>query len=149
VGALRRELPERERPFRLPFGDVIPLLAFYAANMIVYWAGWETNQKLFIAVLIGYVVLVLLRFVGRRRHGESLVNLDFRIGAVWLLPWFAAMALISWLFDPATHPNLFNWVFLINAVVAVAVYFLAMRFRLPKEATLERVKEAEEEARAE
>ncbi|HEY4270250.1 MAG TPA: APC family permease, partial [Galbitalea sp.] len=144
VGALRRELPDRDRPFRLPFGDVIPLLAFYAANMIVYWAGWATNQKLFICVLVGYVVLVVLRIAGRGRG--NLAKLDLRVGAVWLLPWFAAMALVSWLCDPTSHPELFNWVFLVNAVVAVAIYSLAMRYRLPKADTEERIREAEEEA---
>ncbi len=39
IGALRREMPERERPFRVPFGDVLPFLALYASNLIVYWAG--------------------------------------------------------------------------------------------------------------
>ena len=112
--------------------------------MIVYWAGWATNQKLFIAVLVGYVVLVVLRFASTRR-GKSIVDLNFRVGAVWLLPWFAAMALISWLCDPQSHPALFNWVFLINAVVAVGIYFLAMRFRLPKDETQARIREVEKE----
>jgi len=43
LAALRRQLPEQERPFRVPGGDVIPFLAFYASNLIVYCAGWETN----------------------------------------------------------------------------------------------------------
>ena len=33
--ALRREMPDRDRPFRLPGGDVIPFLAFFSSNMIV------------------------------------------------------------------------------------------------------------------
>ena len=38
--AMRRQMPDLERPFKLPFGDVIPFLAFYSSNLIVYWAGW-------------------------------------------------------------------------------------------------------------
>lgn len=38
LAALRRTMPDRERPFRVWGGDAIPLLAFYSANMIVYWA---------------------------------------------------------------------------------------------------------------
>ena len=41
LAAMRRQMPDRERPFRVPFGDVIPFLAFYASNLIVYWAGWD------------------------------------------------------------------------------------------------------------
>jgi amino acid transporter len=144
VGALRRAEPTRDRPFRLPFGDVIPLLAFYAANMIVYWAGWETNSKLFVIVLIGYLLLLVLRIVARIRGTDQ--RLDLWIGAVWLLPWLAAMALISWLCDPSTHPDLFPWVFLINAGVAAGIYFLAMRFRLPKDRIDEHIAEAVREA---
>ena len=76
----------------------------------------------------------------------SIAPLDLRIGAVWLIPWFAAMVLVSWLCDPSSHPELFNWVFLINGFVAVAIYLLAMRFRLPTSATQARIREAEEEA---
>lgn len=143
VGALRRVEPARHRPFRLPGKDVIPLLGFYAANMIVYWAGWQTNQKLFATILLGYVILLIWQLVGRARGSRP--PLDIRSGAAWLLPWLAAMALISWLCDPASHPELFGWVFLINAVVAVAVYLLAMRLRLPKEHIDELIAEADEE----
>jgi amino acid transporter len=144
MGALRRELPDRERPFRLPGKDAIPLLAFYAANMIIYWAGWETNSKLFITVLIGYLVLAIFQLVGRRNKNRT--RLQFRAGAIWVLPWFVAMALISWLCDPTDHPKLFGWVFLINAVVTVSIYFLAMKTRLSREQIEENVKEAENES---
>jgi amino acid transporter len=144
VGVLRRVEPERERPFKLPFKDVIPLLGFYAANMIVYWAGWATNSKLFATILIGYVLLLIFQLVGKARGDRP--KLDFREGAVWLLPWFAAMALISWLCDPEAHPELFGWVFLINIVVTVVIYFLAMRFRLSKERTDEHIRDAEDES---
>ncbi|BDZ48276.1 amino acid permease [Frondihabitans sucicola] len=144
LGALRREMPERERPFRLPGGDAIPLLAFYAANMIIYWGGWSTNSKLFVTILIGYVLLVVFQLSGRRKANRPL--LEFKAGAVWVLPWFAAMALISYFFDPATHPSLFNWVFLINIVVTVAVYYLAMRMRLPRDRVDEHIRDAENES---
>ena len=68
------------------------------------------------------------------------------VAAGWLLPWFAAMALISWLCDPETHPELFGWVFLINIVVTVVIYFLAMRFRLSRERTDEHIRDAEDES---
>ena len=56
------------------------------------------------------------------------------------------MALVSWLCDPGAHPELFGWVFLINAVVTVVVYLLAMRFRMPKASIDDHIAEAEEEA---
>ena len=68
MAALRRDEPDRERPFRLPGGDVIPFLGFYAANMIVYWGGWDVNKKLFLTVLIGYVVLAGYQLIGRHHR---------------------------------------------------------------------------------
>jgi amino acid transporter len=144
VGALRREMPERERPFRLPGGDVIPLLAFYAANMIIYWGGWATNAKLFITILIGYLLLVIFQVTGRNSGRRP--RLEFKAGAMWVLPWFAVMALVSWLCDPASHPHLFFWVFLINAVVTVVIYYVAIRTRLPKDRVEAHIHEAENES---
>ncbi len=105
LAILRRELPELHRPFRLPGEDIIPLLAFYSANMIVSWAGWITNQKLFATIIIGYVLLLVFELVGDRRLKPAL---DFKAGAVGVLPWFVAMALVSWLMDPKAHPDLFG-----------------------------------------
>lgn len=60
LAAMRRQLPDYPRPFKLPGGDVIAFLAFYCSNLIVFWAGWATNWKLFIAVALGFVMLLAL-----------------------------------------------------------------------------------------
>ena len=143
VAALRREMPKRERPFRLPGGDIIPFLAFYSSNMIVFWGGWDTNKKLFITILIGYVLLVIFQLTGDKSRKPTF---DFKAGAIWVLPWFICMTLVSWLFDPSSHPHAFYWVFLINLVVAAGIYFLALRSRLPKEAVEHHIAEAENES---
>jgi hypothetical protein len=46
-------------PVPLPGGDILPFLGFLAANLIVFWTGWDTNWKLFLAMVLGYVVLGL------------------------------------------------------------------------------------------
>ena len=70
LAAMRRQLPDHERPFKVPFGDVIPFLAFYSSNLIVYWAGWDIDWKLFVAVALGFVVLGHLQVVQHRRHAR-------------------------------------------------------------------------------
>jgi amino acid transporter len=142
VAALRRDLPDAERPYRLPGGDVLTFLGFYAANMIVYWGGWDTNKKLFITVLIGYVVLAGFQLFGDR---SSKADLALRSG-FWVLPWFAGLALISWLADPTDHPDAFNWVFLINLVFCAAIYLLAVHVRQPRAEVERHIAEAEEES---
>ncbi|HEY9293830.1 MAG TPA: APC family permease [Microlunatus sp.] len=143
VASLRRQMPERERPFKLPGGDIIPFLAFYSSNMIVFWGGWDTNKKLFVTILIGYVLLVVFQMIGDKNRKPAL---DFKAGAIWVLPWFACMALVSWLFDPTNHPGAFYWVFLINLVISAGVYALAIRSRLPKEAVQHHIADAEGES---
>jgi amino acid transporter len=135
--ALRKQVPDQERPFKLPGGHVIPLLAFWGSNLIVYWSGWTTVWKLMIAVLIGFVLLAA--FVGSgQMKGQSL---DVRSGA-WVFPWLGGLALISYLGnypEPAAgNQELLN--FGLSAgllfVLSVGVYVLAHVWRLsPEEAT--------------
>src|SRR3954470_5690073 len=56
-GVFRRRLPNAERPWRLPFGEVGSPLAFIVANFIILWTGWNTDWKLGFAILLGYVLL--------------------------------------------------------------------------------------------
>lgn len=155
LAAMRRQLPDQERPFRLPGGHVVPLLAFYSSNMIVYWAGWDVNWKLFVSILLGLVLLAVHRAVSARggaaeadgrpadRTGR-LPGLDWRAGW-WLVPWFGALALVSWLgsysSDGADHGQQgvigFGWGFVVLAVLSVAVYVGALRCRLPGGRTAE------------
>lgn len=155
LAAMRRQLPDAERPFKVPFGDVIPFLAFYASNLIVYWAGWDTNWKLFVAIALGFVVLGIFHVTRVADTG----NMDFRAGATWTLPWFAGLVAISYLGDfpgkskGAGNTGLisFGWGFVVMLALSAAVYWLALRVMLPHarvESNLERVtaEAAEEEA---
>ncbi|MGN6742089.1 MAG: hypothetical protein ACTHJL_02165, partial [Amnibacterium sp.] len=143
VTALRRREPGRERTFRLPGGHVIPLLAFYSANLIVWFAGWETNSKLFLTIVIGYVLLLVLELIGRGKAHKP--PLEVRSGW-WVLPWLAGLALIGWLLDPLTRPALFGWGFLVNAVWSGFIYWLAIRQGLDDRQRREHIEDAEREA---
>ncbi len=138
LAAMRRQLPDHPRPFRLPGGDVIPFLGFYSSNLIVYWAGWDTNWKLFVTVALGFVVLAILQLRGGR---DGRMSMDWKAGASWLLPWLGGLCLISYLGDypeKSKHAgNLavisFGWGFLVILALAVLVYWLALKLRLPVE----------------
>jgi amino acid transporter len=90
--ALRAELPEQKRPFRLAGGWIIPYLAFLSSNLIVFWSGWDVVWKLMLAVVLGLVLLAVHEGV----QGKHTPRLDFRAG-FWVLPWLGGLALISWL----------------------------------------------------
>ena len=134
--ALRAQLPDRVRRFRLRGGIVVPFLAFWSSNLIVYWSGWDTNWKLFVAVLLGLVLFGVRELLARGRTPR----LDLRHG-LWVLPWLGGLCLISWL---GSYPNLgkgagnvgvidFNLGFLVTFLLSALVMWLAQRSRLPAE----------------
>ncbi|WP_417561785.1 APC family permease [Microbacterium sp.] len=148
LAVMRRKFPDLKRPFRLPGGDIIPFLAFYSANMIMFWAGWDTNWKLLVTILIGYVVLVLFQFFGRRSAQPPLF---FKTGAVWILPWFVLYGLTSFVFSSGVFGQAFDqaaffWVFLVNLVISAVIYVLAIRFTLPDEQVKEYIADAAHES---
>jgi len=153
LSALRKQKPEQERPFRVPGGHVIPILAFYASNLIVYWSGWLVNWKLFVAVLIGFVLLGVFHVTGQ----VSAPKLDFKAGAAWLLPWLGGLALISYLGNfpekSAGAGNLglfgFGWSFLIVAVFSVIVYAIAQATALHPDAAAEHIEQSRKESEVE
>jgi amino acid transporter len=151
LAAMRRQQPDRERPFRLPGGHVVPILAFWSSNMIVYWSGWTTVWKLMVAVLLGFVLLGVFSLLGQ----VHMPDLALPSGAVWLLPWLAGVTLISWLGkfpDPAAG-NLgklsFEWSAVAMLALTLLVYVLAYRFRLSPEEAARHIEQVEAEARVE
>jgi amino acid transporter len=134
VGALRRQLPDLERPFRVPGGHLIPVVAFFCSNMIVYWSGWDIVWKLAVAVAIGFVLLPIYKMLGK-----DVPDLDFAAGASWVLPWLGGLLVLSYIgnYPEPKSGNLdiltFETSVPIILVFSVAIYLLAMKFCLPKD----------------
>jgi amino acid transporter len=148
--SLRLQAPEQERPFRLPGGHVIPLLAFWGSNLIVYWSGWTVVWKLMVAVLIGFVLLAVFVASGQMK-GESL---DVKSGS-WVFPWLIGLTLISYFGnypEPAAgNRNMLE--FGVSAglllLLSVGVYLMAYRFRLSDEQARTNIDDTVEESRVE
>ncbi|WP_328537020.1 APC family permease [Streptomyces sp. NBC_00344] len=147
LAAMRRQIPEWKRPFQVPGGDVIPFLGLYSSNLIVYWAGWNTNWKLFVTILIGFVLLAIFEVTGRGRAPK----LEWRAGLTWLAPWLVGLAAISWMgdYDGGQGWIGLGWGFVVNLALAAVVYLLALRSRLPEAQVLEHIEEAKAEAQVE
>lgn len=144
--ALRRQVPDQERPFRLPGGHVIPFLAFWGSNLIVYWSGWETVWKLMVAVLIGFVLLAIFMATGVLR-GQSL---DGRAG-LWVVPWLVGMTVLSYLgdYDGGLKVIGFGTAIPIVGLLSALIYVMAYRLRLPDEAARAYIEETVQEAAVE
>ncbi len=89
---MRSQLPDTARPFRLKGAWVIAFLALWSSSLIVYWTGWDTNWKMFAAILIGFVLLGAQQTFAKRTTPALDLRHDW-----WLLVWFAGLAVISYL----------------------------------------------------
>jgi amino acid transporter len=151
LSALRKRLPEHPRPFKLPGGQFIAMVAFWFANLIVYWTGWETNEKLFIAIILGLIVLACMYLFGK--NADHIAKLHWRNG-VWAIVWLAGLALISFLMDPARNtpegsdatPAVFWWAIPVLLVYSLVIFFWAQKSVLPHDDVAQRVAEFEHEA---
>jgi amino acid transporter len=131
-GVFRRRLPDAERPYRAPFGAVLAPLAFVVANLLILWAGWTTDWKLGVAILIGYVILAGTRLL----HLNSISpGLDLR-AAQWLPVYLLGMGAIVYLsdFGPLKSPVFpLWWDILVVTAFSLIVYYWAMAVALPAE----------------
>jgi amino acid transporter len=131
LGALRKQKPDAHRPYRLPAGHVLAPLSFVAASFIVYWSGWQVDWKLFVAVLLGYLLMGISRLTGANPYRPPM---DWA-AAIWLWPYLAVMALISYCgqFGGGRGYIPFYWDMAVVAVWSLIVYAVAIRLRLPVE----------------
>jgi amino acid transporter len=145
-GALRRQEPDVERPFRLPGGAILAPLSFIIANLIIYWTGWPTLWKLFIAIALGFVLLVIAQATN---SSDRRPTLDWK-AASWLWPYLAGMAIISYLgaFD-GQEIIPFGWDILVMVIFSLAIYAFAMSVRLHPDEVRRHVADARDEAAVE
>ena len=88
VMALREQLPDLKRPFRLSAAAIMCPLAFVICGLLIYWTGWTIVWKLgvvFAACGSLYIATHLIR-------GQSM---DLR-SALWLLPFLGGIVLMTW-----------------------------------------------------
>jgi amino acid transporter len=157
-GALRREVPDHERPFRLPGGALLAPAAFIVANELILFSGWAVVWKLIVAILIGFALLAISAATSPPEHRPAI---EWRAGT-WLVPYLVGLAVVSYLgsFDTGTPSSVlglrgpvndlhFGWDVLVMAVFSLAIYALALRMRLPRAEIEENVGDLEAEAEAE
>ncbi len=123
LGAFRKVLPEAIRPYRMPGAAWVAPLAFIVANLIIYWSGFETLWKLGVAVLIGYL-LIMMHF----SDNPHAPKINWKKSA-WLGAYLIGMGLISWTgqFGPENTKRLpFWWDMGLVAVFSLAIYYWAL-----------------------
>ena len=140
LGAFRRRLPNADRPYVLPAAEVLAPLGFAISGLIILWSGWDTDWKLGIAILIGYVILAANLIFNLN---DKPVHLNLR-GAAWLPVYLVGMGVIVYIssFGPMDDPVLGDYLGIIVTVVfSAAIYYWAMAVALSSEEIEEMVSE--------
>ena len=136
LGAFRLQVPDAERPYRLPAAQILSPVAFIVANLLIYWSGFEVIWKLGIVLVIGYVVIGVTMAFDKERP-----PLDWK-NAIWLPAWLIGLGVISWQgqygggaeLAPVNTNNIpFWWDIVVVAGFSVAIYAWAMLSRLTKD----------------
>ena len=139
MGAFRLQVPDANRPYRMPAAAVLAPIAFVVADLLIYWSGFEVVWKLGVVLVIGYVIMGVLMAIDPQRP-----PLDWK-NAIWMPVWLIGMGIISWqgqfgggaVKPPVNTGNIgFWWDIGIVAVFSVAIYYWAMASRLPREEML-------------
>ncbi|MFJ6901579.1 APC family permease [Streptomyces hokutonensis] len=135
LGALRRELPDHARPFRLRYADVLAPFAFIVVNLLVYWGGWTVDWKIFCAVAFGYCLLAASYLTKRP---DERPELALKSGS-WVVPWLVGLAALSYVgqYDSPAHLLFglahipFWWDIAAVSAWSLVIYYWALAVRLP------------------
>ncbi|VVC76973.1 Aspartate-proton symporter [Aquicella siphonis] len=123
---LRYSLPDKERPFRLPFANLICPFAFYCCNLFSYWTGWETISKLGIVLFIGFLIFG----VSYARGNVKIEKRDLKT-SLWLVPYLAGIIIMSYLGSFGGVGLIpFGWDFLVMALFSLIIFQLAVQSRV-------------------
>ena len=150
LGAFRGQVPDAERPYRMPGAVWLSPLAFILANMIIYWSGFTVIWKLGVCIVIGYVLIGVAMLFDPERP---------KIGwksAQWLPVYLIGMGIISWQGQfsgesstaaPLNTGHIPFWYdMLVVAGFSLVIYYWAMFTKLSREDMLELVNRQSGEA---
>jgi amino acid transporter len=139
LGAFRGQIPDADRPYRMPWAAVLAPAAFVVADLLIYWSGFEVIWKLGIVLVIGYVLIgVSMAFDPQRPP------LDWK-SATWLPAWLIGLGILSWqgqysggaVLAPVNTNNIpFWWDIVAVAGFSLIIYYWAMWTKLPREEML-------------
>ena len=123
--ALRRQLPDQHRPYRLPLSRSWCVVSFVISSWAVFWTGWDTLILAVLAVLVPGLVFLGVEW----RRGRAV---QFWGGAWWFV-YLGGMCLMAGLFGDSRPFMLpLAWQLTVVGVFAVAIFPLALRSRLER-----------------
>jgi amino acid transporter len=137
-GVFRLHHNERPRAYRLPLGEFWSPVAFFIANVLIFWSGWTTIWKLGLAILIGWVLIgitFVFRLNPRTPPWEKLDWKQFQ----WLPVYLLGLGIITWqgTYGGGTGRLHLGYDFLVLAAFSAIIYYWARAVSLRPERTEE------------
>ncbi|SDS05945.1 hypothetical protein SAMN04489752_0890 [Brevibacterium siliguriense] len=121
---------------------MLPIIGFVCANLIVYWTGWETNWKLYLAVAIGYIVMIAHHIFAKDK--SRLPDLKMRSGW-WMLLGTAGLVILSLIGHYGGGLDLMGFIVgeVVTVVFSIIVFYVGIAFRLTHEEAVEAVEQTQ------
>jgi amino acid transporter len=94
LAALRKRDPERKRPYRLKGAAFLAPFGFAAANLVVYWGGFDTTWKIDVALVLGVVIFAVTQAV--RKQKLPISKSEWK-GVSWVPVWIVANLILGFL----------------------------------------------------
>jgi amino acid transporter len=132
LAALQARDPDRPRPYRVPYPKVMNPLGFIAADLIIYWGGFEAMWKLLTGIFIGRVLFELAL---RRAKDVRRADIDWR-AASWIWPWLIGMTIIGLIgrYGKGAHHALPNWIDLLVVIgFSLVIFYYAVSLAMTSE----------------
>jgi amino acid transporter len=122
LAALRLIDSGRSRSYQAPMPSLLLPAAFCAANLIIYWGGFDTTWKLGCAMLVGLVLFG----VGAWRVGSNAVRTIRH--SIWIGPWLGGQVLIGAIGRYGGGTSLLpNWVDILVVIgFSLAIFYWAI-----------------------
>ncbi|MGT2462173.1 APC family permease [Sinomonas atrocyanea] len=148
LAALMRQHAGREHPYRLPWPKVLMPFGFVAANLIIYWSGFESTWKILTAVLLGRIIFEIA--LHRSKTLKTRRDLDWR-AASWIWPWLIGLVVLGLLgrYGKGSLSILPEWVDIAFVVAfALLIFYYAIGLAMKPEDIAAAVEEDEFEFEA-
>ena len=123
--ALRRQWPDRHRPYRLPVSGLWCMASFVITSWAIFWSGWETLRLATLAILLPTLIFAAVETL----RGRSL-NL---LGGIWWFIYLIGLCALSALIgDGRPYAASMSGQLLSVGLYALLIFPLAVRSRLPE-----------------
>jgi amino acid transporter len=132
LAALMKQDSEREHPYRVPYPSVLIPVGFIAANLVIYWGGFEATWKLLTGIFVGRVIFEIAL---RRSENLQRTDIDWR-AASWIWPWLIGMTILGLIgrYGKGSESVLPEWIDLLVVIAfSLVIFYYAVSLAMKPE----------------